>query len=300
VDRVSRSVVNVSAVRVFHDMFYQVVPVRGVGSGVIIDPNGHIITNSHVVAGAEKTEVTLTDGTVLPARMIGACRTDDIATLKVEAARELPTAELGDSDKLRVGQMVFAIGNPFGLAGGPTVTAGVISALNRSIQSERGVLENLVQTDAAINPGNSGGPLVDTKGRVVAINTAIVPFAQGIGFAIPINTAKRCSTEIITHGRMVRPWLGISGVAITREIASYYDLPVERGVLVAQVVPDSPADYAGIRPRDIILRLDDAAVNSTEQLASEIQKRKTGSKVNLMILRGSTKGKVEVTLGETP
>jgi len=299
VEKVSRSVVNVSTIKLLHDFFYQAVPVQGMGSGTIIDPRGYIITNNHVIEGAERIGVTLATGDVLPGKLAGTCLSDDIAVVKVEA-KDLPVAELGESSKLRVGQTVFAIGNPFGLTGGPTVTAGVISAVNRSIRSERGLIENLVQTDAAINPGNSGGPLVDIHGKVIAINTAIIPFAQGIGFAIPINSAKRCADEIILHGRVIRPWLGISGLSITKEVSAYYGLPVERGVLITQVVPDGPADRAGIVTGDIILDFEDTATNSIEDLRKEIHKRNIGETVKILILREGRKGFVEATLEKTP
>jgi serine protease Do len=191
VERVTKSVVNISTVKLVHRMFYQTVPVEGMGSGTIIDPNGYILTNNHVVGGAEKIDVVLWNGEVLQGKLVTSCTVHDTAVVKVER-KELPVAELGDSDKLRVGQRVYAIGNPFGLSGGPSVTSGVISAVSRTIDSQRGFLENLVQTDAAINPGNSGGPLVDLEGKVVAMNTAIIPFAQGIGFAIPINARAWC------------------------------------------------------------------------------------------------------------
>lgn len=298
-DKVSRSVVNVSTIKLLHHIFYRAVPVKGMGSGTIIDPEGQILTNNHVVAGAEKIGVTLTDGRVLEGRVIGTCSTHDVAIIKVKE-ENLPAAKLGDSDKLRVGQRVFAIGNPFGLAGGPTVTSGVISALNRSIDSQRGMIENLVQTDAAINPGNSGGPLVDMHGRVVAINTAIIPFAQGIGFAIPINSAKKCTNEIIVHGSMIRPWLGVSGLTVTREVASYYGLPVDRGVLVTRVIPESPADHAEIVAGDVVLKFAGADTNSIERLVKEIQKRKAGEKVEILILRDSKRWVVEAVLERTP
>ena len=298
-DKVSRSVVNVGTIKLLHHIFYRAVPVKGMGSGTIIDPEGQILTNNHVVAGAEKIGVTLTDGRVLEGRVIGTCSTHDVAIIKVKE-ENLPAAKLGDSDKLRVGQRVFAIGNPFGLAGGPTVTSGVISALNRSIDSQRGMIENLVQTDAAINPGNSGGPLVDMHGRVVAINTAIIPFAQGIGFAIPINSAKKCTNEIIVHGSMIRPWLGVSGLTVTREVASYYGLPVDRGVLVTRVIPESPADHAEIVAGDVVLKFAGADTNSIERLVKEIQKRKAGEKVEILILRDSKRWVVEAVLERTP
>lgn len=299
VENVTRSVVNINTVRLLHDFYYQVVPVQGMGSGVIFDPKGYILTNNHVIAGAEKIQATLASGDVLPGKIVGACVSDDVAIVKVDG-KNLPTAELGDSDKLRVGQTVFAIGNPFGLAGGPTVTKGVISAVKRSIRSERGLIENLVQTDASINPGNSGGPLVDINGRVVAINAAIVPFAQGIGFAIPVNSAKRCATEIITHGRIIRPWLGVSGLSLTPEIASYYKLPVEKGALINEVMPNSPAEKAEIERGDIIIGFGDKTINSVEDLVREIQKRKIGEKARVLLLREGEKWIADVTLDQTP
>jgi S1-C subfamily serine protease len=298
-DKVSRSVVNVSTVKLLHHVFYRAVPVKGMGSGVIIDPEGQILTNNHVVMGAEKIGVTLASGQVLEGRVIGTCLTHDMAIIKVKGEK-LPAAQLGDSDTLRVGQRVFAIGNPFGLAGGPTVTSGVISALNRSIESERGMIENLVQTDAAINPGNSGGPLVDIHGKVVAISTAIIPFAQGIGFAIPINSAKKCTNEIIAHGSMIRPWLGVSGLTVTREVASYYGLPIDKGILVTRVIPGSPADKAGVVSGDIVLQFAGKTMNTIEQMVEEIQKRKAGEKVEILILRNSKRWIVEVVLERTP
>jgi len=298
-DKVSRSVVNVSTVKLLHHVFYRAVPVKGMGSGTIIDPEGKILTNNHVVAGAEKIGVTLADGRILEGKVVGTCSTHDVAIIKVKEEK-LSSAELGDSDKLRVGQRVFAIGNPFGLAGGPTVTSGVISAVKRSIESPQGVIENLVQTDAAINPGNSGGPLVDIRGKVVAISTAIIPFAQGIGFAIPINSAKTCSNEIIAHGSMIRPWLGVSGLTITSEVASYYGLPIDSGVLVTRVIPGSPADSAGIVPGDVVLEFSGKTMNNVEELVEEIQKRKAGEKVEMLILRNSRRWIVEAVLERTP
>ena len=299
IERVTRSVVNINTVRVFHDVYYREVPVQGMGSGFIFDKEGYILTNNHVIQGAERIGVTLVDGRMLEGRLVGVCQSTDAAVVKVNT-KDLTVAELGDSDMLRVGQRVFAIGNPFGLTGGPTVTAGVISALKRSIHSERGTFENLVQTDAAINPGNSGGPLVDAHGKAVAINTAIIPFAQGIGFAIPINSAKMCAEEIIVHGATMRSWLGVSGVTVTREVAAYYDLPVNKGALVVRVMPDSPAERARIIAGDVILGLGDSAVNSTEDLHKAIQDRKVGDKVEILILRDNRRWKVEAELDRMP
>jgi len=299
VEKVSKSVVNINTVRLLHDFYYQVHPVQGMGSGVIFDQKGYVLTNNHVIEGAEKIAVTLTSSEVLRGKRVGACVSDDIAIIKVDS-KDLPSAEFGNSDELRVGQTVFAIGNPFGLQGEPTVTKGVVSAVKRSIRSERGLIENLVQTDASINPGNSGGPLVDVKGRVVAINTAIVPFAQGIGFAIPVNNAKRCANEIIMHGKVMRPWLGVSGLTVTREMASYYKLPIDRGALVAEVGSDSPAEEAGMEKGDIIIGFGDKAINSVDELVREVQKRKIGEKARILLIHDGQKTIADVTLGTTP
>jgi S1-C subfamily serine protease len=299
-ERVSKSVVNISTIRLIYSMFYQVVPVKGVGSGTIIDEEGYVLTNNHVIEDAERINVTLWNGKVLKAKLEGSCTAHDTAVVKVEKKDNFTVAELGDSEKLRVGQRVYAIGNPFGLAGGPTVTSGVISAVKRTIESERGLLENLVQTDAAINPGNSGGPLVDLEGRVVAINTAIVPFAQGIGFAIPINSAKECSSEIVEKGISARPWLGIVGLSLTEEIARYYELPVNRGVIVTRITNGSPADRGGLTVGDIILKLDNTTVPYIEDLSREIHKRKIGSKMRVVLLRSGRELTLEITLSQLP
>ena len=299
IEKVTRSVVNINTLRVFHDVFYRVVPVKGMGSGFILDERGYILTNNHVIEKAERIVTTLTDEHVFEGKIVGAHRSSDTAVIKIDADK-LTTAELGDSDNLRVGQRVFAIGNPFGLAGGPTVTSGVISALNRTIHSRRGVFKNLVQTDAAINPGNSGGPLIDAEGRVIAISTAIIPYAQGIGFAIPINVAKYSSREIILHGAVMRPWLGITGLNITEKVADYYELQVNKGVLVVDIAPDSPVDKAGIRRGDIILEFDNKRVDRVEELQSILLERKPGEKAELTILRGLKKGRLEVILERIP
>lgn len=299
VEKVTKSVVNISTIKLIQRLFYQTVPVEGMGSGTIVDPNGYVLTNNHVAGGAEKIDVVLWNGEVVRGKLVSSCAVHDIAVLKVEK-KGLLAAELGDSDRLRVGQRVYAIGNPFGLAGGPTVTSGVVSAVRRTIESQRGLLENLVQTDAAINPGNSGGPLVDLEGKVMAINTAIIPFAQGIGFAIPINAAKECAAEVIRGYQPVKPWLGIIGLSLTEEISSYYSLPLEYGVLVTKVVEDSPAGRAGIAVGDILLRLDSAKIISIEDLLGEIHNRKIGDKVNLTVFRGGREQSFYATLSKIP
>ncbi len=300
IEKVSKSVVNISIIKLVHNIFYQAVPVAGMGSGTIIDAaKGLVLTNNHVVGGAEKINVTLWNNQVLEGAIVGSCTIHDIAVVKVKG-ENLQAAELGDSDKLRVGQSVYAIGNPFGLAGGPTVTSGVISAINRTIEPQRGLIENLVQTDAAINPGNSGGPLLDLEGKVIAINTAIIPFAQGIGFAIPINSAKTCTNGIVTEGIAIRPWLGIIGLSITEEIARYYGLPVDRGVLVTKVAERSPAEDAGIADEDIILEIDNVETRRIEDLVKEIHKRKVGDIVRIFALRNGREHFFELKLSEAP
>jgi serine protease Do len=296
IEKVTKTVVNISTIRVVHNLFYQSVPLSGMGSGTIFDADkGLILTNNHVVGGAEKINVTFYNSQVTEGTIVGSCVQRDIAVVQVKA-RNLLSAELGDSDKLRVGQRVYAIGNPFGLAGGPTVTSGVISALNRTIESDRGLIENLVQTDAAINPGNSGGPLVDLNGRIIAINTAIIPFAQGIGFAVPINSAKTCTSDIVSEGTAKRPWLGVVGLTLTEDIARYYGLPVGHGVIVTKVAEGSPAEKAGMANGDIILRLDHIEVGSIEDLVREIRRKHAGEQVRVFALRGGREHFFDVKL----
>ncbi len=299
--KISKSTVNISTLKLIRNIFYQAVPVEGMGSGTIIDSKGLILTNNHVVGGGQKINVTLGKDEVLEGTIVGSCAIHDIAVVKVNShKRNFQAAELGDSDNIRVGQRVYAIGNPFGLTGGPSVTSGVISAINRTIDSERGVIENLVQTDASINPGNSGGPLVDVTGKVIAINTAIIPFAQGIGFAIPINSAKICTDEIISEGGVKRPWLGIVGLTLTREIARYYSLPVNGGVLVTRIAEGSSAEEANMAEGDIILKINNVETNSIEVLVNEVQKRKINNVVRILALRNGKEHFFELKLSEAP
>lgn len=299
IEKVSKSVVNISTLKLVHNIFYQAVPVGGMGSGTIIDPKGLILTNNHVVGGAQKINVTLGNDEVLEGTIVGSCAVHDLAVVKVKG-KNLHAAELGDSDKIRVGQKVYAIGNPFGLTGGPSVTSGVISAINRTIESERGLIENLVQTDASINPGNSGGPLVVVTGKVVAINTAIIPYAQGIGFAIPINSAKSCTNDVITEGGVKRPWLGIVGLSLSREIARYYSLSVNSGVLVTRIAEGSPAEEAEMAEGDIILEIGNVQTNKIEDLVNEIQRRQIGDIVRILALREGREHFFELKLSESP
>ena len=299
VDKVSKSVVNIASVRMLHDQLFRVFPVEGVGSGVIIDEKGYILTNNHVIDDAERLKVTLTDGRVLKGRVAGSDEVTDLAVLKVESDQPLPAAQLGNSDDLKAGQIVLAIGNPFGLTGGPAVTAGIVSSLNRSIQTRNGVLE-LIQTDAAINPGNSGGPLVNTKGEVIAINTANMPYAQGISFAVPANTAKSILRELIEKGRVTRPWIGIASMKITPQLARYYGLPASEGALVAKVEPYSPADDAGLRKGDVIEQIDGSKVEDPTQIASRVRGKQVNDRLTLTVNRYGRQLQVPVQVDERP
>ena len=294
VQNVSKAVVNIASVRTVQDQLYRVFPAEGIGSGVIIDDRCHVLTNNHVVEEAHKLKITLTDGRVFNGIVKGTDEATDLAVVKLDSTETLPCATLGNSDNLKIGQIVIAIGNPYGLTGGPTVTAGIVSSLNRKIQFDKGVLE-LIQTDAAINPGNSGGPLVDTNGQVIAINTAKMPYAHGIGFAVPINTAKSVLNELIQNGRVInRPWIGISYVKITRQLAQYYRLPTTEGVLIANVEPHSPADYAGIRKGDIIEAVDGKRIDDTVEISLNLRKKNITDRIIMSVNRYGQRFEVSV------
>jgi S1-C subfamily serine protease len=300
VKRASTSVVNVSTVRMLQDAFLHLHPVEGVGSGVIIDEAGYIVTNFHVIAGASKVSVTLSDGKRPAGRIVGFDPATDLALIKIDSDN-LTAAELGDSDKLMAGQIAIAIGNPFGFVlKGPTVTTGVVSAIGRTIQAQNTVYENLIQTDAAINPGNSGGPLLDFEGKLIGINSAMIPFAQGIGFAIPVNTVKAVVEDLVKFGRVVRPWIGIVGLSNTKELAAYYDFAVPSGVVIARIAADGPAQKAGLHPGDVVLELDGKKVNKMEDLLAILKKKKINESVDVEFMRGSMKHAVRIKLLESP
>lgn len=300
VEKAGKSVVNIASVRMMHDQLFRVFPVEGVGSGVVIDERGYILTNNHVIDDAERLKVTLADGRVLRGKVVGSDETTDLAVIKVESDQPLPQAQLGDSSSLKAGQIVLTIGNPFGLTGGPAVTAGIVSSLKRSIQARTGVLE-LIQTDAAINPGNSGGPLVNTKGEVVAINTANMPYAQGIGFAVPINTAKEILEELVEKGRVSRPWIGVASVKVTPQLARHFGLPPRaEGALVAGVEPYSPADDAGLRKGDIIEEIDGSRVEDPSQVAAYVRKKKPEERLSVTVNRYGRQFQVGVQVDERP
>ncbi|MFZ0629569.1 MAG: trypsin-like peptidase domain-containing protein [Nitrososphaeraceae archaeon] len=279
VESVSKSVVNIASVRMMQDQLFRVFPVQGVGSGIVIDTRGHILTNNHVIDGTDRLRVTFGDSKQVNAKVVGKDEETDLAVVRAELDTNsndeimLQPANFGNSEELKVGQIVMALGNPFGLTGGPTVTAGIISSLNRNVQFDNGILE-LVQTDAAINPGNSGGPLINTNGEVVAINTAKIPYGQGIGFAVPINTVKSVLTDLVENGHVTRPWIGISTVKLDPRIANFYRLPLVHGALIVNVEPYSPADNAGLRRGDIIEEINGNKIENPSQISSYIRKKK--------------------------
>lgn len=297
-EKVGPAVVNIITKSLAYDFFFQPVPQEGLGSGVIIDSKGYILTNYHVVDRAEAITVNLADGRKVKGKVVGSDPNSDLAVLKIEA-ENLPVAALGDSNRIKVGQLAVAIGNPFGLQ--QTVTSGVISAVDRSISEGKGrVLDNLIQTDASINPGNSGGPLVNGRGQVIGINTAIISQAQGIGFAIPINTAKSVAEQLISQGKVSRPWLGILGTTVTSELANQYKLPVTQGALAVKILADSPAQKAGLKPGDIVVAIDDKQVVGMPELQQIVRQHKPGQNLNFVVYREGNKQTVEIKLGEAP
>lgn len=271
----------------------------GLGSGFVISKDGYILTNEHVVADADEISVTVAGyDQPFKARVVGSDYDLDLAVLKIDAGGDLPTIELGSSRDIRVGQWVIAIGNPYGLD--HTVTVGVISATGRPITIQDRLYKNLIQTDAAINPGNSGGPLLNLAGQVVGINTAVNSEAQGIGFAIPVDTVKEVLDELITSGKVVRPWLGVYLQDLTPELAGYLRVKDVEGVLVSNVIDGSPAAKAGLRQGDVILEINRVKVKSVEDLVKRIRKLKVAEKATLLVRREAGTVLVPVTVGEKP
>lgn len=298
--------------RFFND-FYGDIPDReykqiGLGSGVIIDKQGHILTNEHVINGADKISVRLPDGREFKAEIKGKDARSDLAVIKIQEDN-LPVAELGDSNNLKIGQWVVAIGNPFAYAmqnAEPTVTAGVISALHRSlgrvIAGDRDY-NDLVQTDAAINPGNSGGPLVNLKGEVIGINVAIYSTTggyQGVGFAIPVNSAKNILSRLIAGKKITYGWLGVTVQDLSEDMAKYFGLSDKNGVLVAKVMPDGPAQKSEIKEGDVIKQFDNKPVNNVKELISIVGKTGAGSRADAVIIRDKKQLTVPVQVGERP
>ncbi len=322
-EQAGSAVVHITSVTYAYDFFFNPVPQEGTGSGFVYDDNGHVVTNYHVVEDAEELSVTLADGQTHPAEIVGQDPTNDLAVLHIDAADLPEPVPLGDSDVLRVGQFVVAIGNPFGLTG--TLTTGVISSLGRVIRGpDNRFIGEVIQTDAAINPGNSGGPLLDLRGRIIGVNSQIVSPSQanaGVGFAVPSNTVRRVVPELTAHGRYPHPWLGIEPLSLTAERARAFrqagmEGVVEEGVLVLQVIPGGPADKAGIRGGsriaqigryrvplggDIITAIDGEGVEGYQDLTVYLETRtRVGDTVEVTVIREGTEQSIAVTLEERP
>jgi putative serine protease PepD len=317
-EKAADGVVNVTSTAVQMDFFFNPFPTQGAGSGSIIDTKGHVLTNHHVVANAQKLEVTLADGSKWPAKLVGSDPDNDLAVIKIEVPREkLKVIPMGDSKNLRIGQKVLAIGNPFGFE--RTLTTGVISSLGRTIRSEVGTLiEDVVQTDAAINPGNSGGPLLNSAGEIIGINSAIISPSGGnvgIGFAIPVNTAKRVVPELIAKGYVTYPWIGATIQSLIPEVAKYLKLKIERGAMIADVVKGGPADKAGLKGGDqrvqvgniimmaggdIVVKADEHEVKTNDELIRYILEKKPGDTILLKVHRKGNIVDAKIVLGERP
>jgi len=299
VEKVIPSVVNISEVKLMKDAYLNVHPVKGVGSGFIINQDGYILTNAHVILGSQEIKVALEDGRIFKGEIRGLDTLKDLAVIKINAS-SLPVPDIAKNSDLKIGQMAIAIGSPLGLVGGPTVTAGVVSAVNRSIQTEATYMEGLIQTDAAINPGNSGGPLINSKGEVIGINSSVIPFAQGIGFAIPIQPAVEIADQLIKHGEIVRPWISINAIDVNPKLVAYYGLPTTKGVVITEVVKGSEADKSGIEIADILIRMDEVEINNLRDLIKVLNKHKVGDKVTMEFFRGEEKIKLKTVLEKAP
>ena len=273
----------------------QVVPRAGKGSGFIVSKEGYILTNNHVVEGADKIRVTLLDGRSFDAKTVGQDPTFDLAVIQIKASN-LPVLPLGDSDASEVGEWVVAIGNPLGFEN--SVTVGVISAKNRTLQAPGVNFQGFMQTDAAINPGNSGGPLIDLKGNVIAINTAIVPYAQGIGFAIPINMAKQIMDDLIKHGEVRRGWIGVTVQQLSPSLIEAYKIPVKEGAIIADVEKGSPAEKYGLKRGDVIVAIGGQKVKNSQDVVFFVRNKLAGDKVKFEIYRDGRKKEIELVLGE--
>ncbi|HEY6308599.1 MAG TPA: trypsin-like peptidase domain-containing protein [Candidatus Angelobacter sp.] len=309
------AVVNITSTAVAYDFFYGAVPQQGAGSGFVIDSEGHILTNYHVIENARQVEVTTSDKRKYKAQIIGKDPAHDLAVIQIPA-KDVPRAEIGDSKSLVVGQKVFAIGNPFGLSG--TMTRGIISSI-RSVRGPRGFIDEAIQTDAAINPGNSGGPLLNSRGQVIGINSMIftggVEQSAGIGFAIPINTAKSVLDDLVHIGHARYPTLGVRTIPIGRDLADQMGLSADSGLLIVQVVPGSVAERAGLRGGteraylgnlpitlggDLIVAIDGQVIEDQLELSHVMQNHHAGDTVTVTIYRGKKRMDVKVVLGESP
>jgi serine protease Do len=302
VAEVAPAVVSIVVEAVNYNWFWQAVPQTGAGSGIVISPDGYIVTNNHVVEGAQKVTVTLSDGSAFAATVVGTDTQTDLAVVKIDASNLAYLHLLSNSlEQLSVLDPVVAVGNALALPGGPTWTTGVVSNLGRSIEEENGVvLNDIIQTDAAINPGNSGGPLLDTAGQVVGINVAIASNAENIGFAISTDTAIPVVQSLITEGKVVRPWLGVAVTTVTSTIQQYYNLSVNAGALITSLTSGSPADKAGLKPGDVITKIDDEDINTSAELTTAISSHQIGDQIEIVYYHGSVQRVASATLEESP
>ncbi len=299
VEAIARSVVVVESLRVGRRRGSPPFAYPSQATGIVVDQTGHVVTNQHVVDGATEVRVRLPGGPELAGDVVGGDAVTDIALVRVEADALVP-ARVGDSESLRVGQVVLAVGNALGLPGDPTVSLGVVSALARPLPGSDFVFEGLIQTDAAINPGNSGGPLVDLTGSVVGINAAMIPFAQGVGFAIPIHAVGRITDELRRRHRIVRPWLGVTVAELRPDLARQHGLEPRSGLLVAAVVPRSPAHRAGLKAGDVIGGVGPFTTRSVRELLESLSKFPVGSDVELSFRRRGNALSASVPLQENP
>ena len=311
-----QAVVNIAATTLTMNFWRQIIPQQGQGTGFIIDNRGYILTNNHVVDHASRISVTLGNGEKVDAVLVGTDPSSDLAVIRIPERFVTHVADLGDSESIKVGQKAIAIGNPFGLS--HTMTSGIISALNRQIENKGGVLYDLIQTDTAINPGNSGGPLLNSNGQVIGVNTAIFSMSggyQGIGFAIPVNRAKSVATQLITTGKYAKPWLGMSGIGLKKDLAKLMELDIDNGVLVTEVVIGSPAYKSGLKGGtenmifgnlrlpiggDIISSVNGSGISTMEELIKEINSHQIGDILQLKVIRNQQPVFLEVVLEERP
>jgi S1-C subfamily serine protease len=298
VRRAMPAVVSITTRRIDQDQFNRSVSSRGMGSGFIVDSRGHVLTNLHVVENVDEIKVALPDGRRFQAVLVGSDRFTELAVLRIRGDR-LPILPLREPRRLEVGETVIAIGNPLWIEGGPTITVGVISALGRSMEEEGlPILHNLIQTDASINPGNSGGPLLDLDGRVVGINTALIPSAHGIGFAVSAATALPVLRALIATGRILRPTIGVVAVSVTPQVAYANDLPMERGALITRIDARGAAEAAGLRSGDVITAVDGRPVSDLHHLHELLAARRIGDSVEVRFWRNGDLRVAQVTLEE--
>lgn len=316
--RCNPAVVNITAVTLTRDFFFEVVPQKGVGSGAIIRADGYIVTNDHVVGNAQNVEVTLSDKSQFPARVVGTDPDSDLAVLKIDPkGKKLTALDFAGAENLAVGQKVLAIGNPFGLGG--SLTVGVISSLGRDIRTQNDrLIKDIIQTDAAINPGNSGGPLMDSSGKLIGINAQIVSRSggsEGIGFAINVKTVRMITEQLIQFGRVLRPDLGIEGVGLSPSLFNALNIPTARGVMVTEVYPRSAAKLAGLKSAnrelvygfrripiggDVIYQIDETPISNMRDIFDFLSEKKVDDVVNVQFVRGKSKQEIKIKLKTLP